>query len=133
MADRILACLEQASLRVQGQVHGEAARVARFGGDEFIFLLPNTTLAGAEVIAERIVQEIRMIEIIEGRETIRFTISCGASALLPTDRATKTLLYRADIALLEAKRSGRDRAVISSKLSSSSLRTSPTTSDPLTV
>jgi diguanylate cyclase (GGDEF)-like protein/PAS domain S-box-containing protein len=79
---------------------------ARLGGDEFVVLLANRTSSEAQIVAERILHEIRQpIEI--GNYTVRTTASIGlATAHHPA--TVTTLLRNADVALYRAKDAGRD-------------------------
>ena len=84
----------------------------RYGGDEFCILLPETDLAGARPIAERLRAEIAALAVEVDATTIRTTVSVGVASY--PDHATgdlKGLLLRADQALYQAKRAGRDRVV----------------------
>ena len=86
---------------------------ARYGGEEFIFLLPETGVADAYTIAERLrtTLEARTIEF-EGT-TLRCTMSLGIGAFDPeTAATTAAIIAKADSALYEAKDSGRNRTVI---------------------
>jgi diguanylate cyclase (GGDEF)-like protein len=89
----------------------EAARstdmVARLGGDEFAIVLPNTDLAVAELISQRLLDSIRLPYVIGG-ETVRIGVSIGIAAF-PSDGGTaEELLRNADTALYKAKAAGRD-------------------------
>jgi len=89
--------------------------VARFGGEEFVILLPNATQSVAVGIAERLRRDIRntLVPAANGRPPIRLSISCGvASGTLETSAAARTLLDQADRALYQAKNSGRDRVAV---------------------
>ncbi len=82
---------------------------ARYGGEEFAVILPETTLQGAFLVAERIRQEVSARKIDYDRQKIGVTISVGV-ALYPEDgKDKKSLLAAADLALYHAKRSGRNR------------------------
>jgi diguanylate cyclase (GGDEF)-like protein len=80
----------------------------RLGGEEFALVLPNTDTHGAWVVAERLRQALRAeFE----SDPVRLTMSFGV-ACYPHDAADATGLFAAaDRALLEAKRTGRDRVV----------------------
>ncbi len=86
---------------------------ARLGGDEFVLLLPNTGLAEAVRIAERlrtIVGAYRFER--EGRST-SVTLSIGIASFDGVEEsAPETLLHQADCALMEAKRRGRNRVLL---------------------
>lgn len=79
---------------------------ARFGGEEFALLLPNTVLAEAEIIVERLRESIAHSSFLLG-ETLKVTVSMGLSIIEPQDQAIESILHRADNALYEAKRNGR--------------------------
>jgi diguanylate cyclase (GGDEF)-like protein len=89
--------------------------VARFGGEEFVVLLPNVSQSVAVGIAERLRRDISstLIPVANGLPPLRLTISCGvATGTLDTPAAARTLLEQADQALYQAKNSGRDRVAI---------------------
>lgn len=85
----------------------------RFGGEEFVVVMPDTEGAVAEKVAERIRAEIARSPFAVGREgkTAEVTISVGVSSLLKGSDTVNDLVKRADIALYEAKNSGRNRVV----------------------
>lgn len=86
---------------------------ARFGGEEFALLLPQTTKAGARVIATRIGAALRAHAMALPTGTLRTSASFGvAEASDIADGDGDALLHAADLALYEAKRSGRDRVVL---------------------
>lgn len=80
--------------------------VCRYGGEEFCFLLGETDLAGALVMAERVRQAI----LSEPCAGLKVTASLGVSALELGPREPRELLDQADKALYVSKRSGRNRA-----------------------
>lgn len=90
---------------------------SRYGGEEFIFLLPNTKLDEALVVAERLRKSVEKKKInieeykIEGVKEISVTISIGVSEFQKNDKNPQTLYENADSALYEAKESGRNRVV----------------------
>ena len=84
---------------------------ARVGGEEFAVLLPSTDLAGAASVAHRLCESVRTrIVRAEGRE-VRYTVSVGVSEMSPEVAEINALIKRADDALYEAKRGGRDQVV----------------------
>lgn len=86
--------------------------VARMGGDEFVMLLPETSAENAVIVAGRL-QRIVAQEACEwDGQQIKITLSIGLTALTPDDREFESLLRRADDALYEAKRTGRDRLIV---------------------
>ena len=89
--------------------------VARYGGEEFVVLCPHTDAAGAVALAERIVAQTRAAALPHPTSPVSstVTVSVGAAAVACTaDRSAEALLAAADAALYEAKRAGRDRAVV---------------------
>ena len=84
--------------------------LARFGGEEFIALLEDTQLQDCLMIAERIRCSIQKQEMhINPEQKIQFTISIGIAELESPQQALEDLIKRADIALYEAKKAGRNR------------------------
>ena len=88
---------------------------ARLGGEEFAAVLPNTSLRGAMTVAENIRHEIEHLKFTtENNDLVSFTISIGVAMLHKTDKDIDSVLHRADLALYDAKRSGRNKVVASS-------------------
>lgn len=87
--------------------------LARFGGEEFVACLPMVPVEGARVVAERLRMELSRakVKLCDGR-TIGFTASIGVSDLEPNSRDLQEAIGRADRALYQAKRSGRNRVCI---------------------
>jgi len=84
----------------------------RYGGEEFCILLPDTDLAGTQVLAERLRQDIEnfILHLPDG-EQLRITVSIGVSAV-PAGQdaiALDNLIEYADLALYQAKKQGRNR------------------------
>lgn len=85
--------------------------VFRFGGEEFVVLLSETDLAGAELVAERIRNTIESHTLVRDMETINITASLGVSALRDDD-TVDTFVKRADDAMYKAKKNGRNQVVL---------------------
>ena len=84
----------------------------RYGGEELVLILPETTKVNALVIAERIRQKVEELELVfEGKQ---FSVtSSGGVASYPADaKDVKTLLNMADVALYQAKENGKNRIVL---------------------
>jgi len=87
--------------------------VCRYGGEEFVVVLPDTNLNVATVIGERLRTRIAgdSFPIHDGKQAINVTVSVGITALESPDDTPETLMKRADQALYSAKRDGRNRVV----------------------
>ena len=85
----------------------------RYGGEEFVIVMPETDIAVAAAVAERIRRRIanEPFSIREGAAAIEVTLSIGLAALGSPGDAAGPLLKRADQALYRAKRDGRNRVV----------------------
>ncbi len=91
--------------------------VARYGGEEVIVIVPNTSPAGALSLAERIRVNIEGHELVlssepNRRQAIRITVSIGVASLTPSTAGVDEFLHEADRALYSAKRGGRNRVVV---------------------
>jgi diguanylate cyclase (GGDEF)-like protein len=75
-------------------------------------MLPNTTTLGAAIIAERIRAHTEELEVEYDNQSIQITISIGISQILDTDTNSNAALSRADAALYQAKKKGRNRIEI---------------------
>lgn len=84
---------------------------ARFGGDEFVALLPQTDRQSALAIAQRIRQQAMQVFAQLGIPGVDATISIGLSEFLPADTTFDSALERADNALYRAKEQGRNQVV----------------------
>jgi diguanylate cyclase (GGDEF)-like protein len=107
--DECLQSIGRTIARVAGRP-GDLA--ARYGGEELAVLLPNTDVAGAVVLAERIRSAVRDLKIVHaGAEDGFVTLSAGVDALKPVPGAAqpKELIRAADQALYAAKAGGRNR------------------------
>lgn len=85
--------------------------IGRVGGEEFVVLAPDTALDEALVLAERIRHTIECTPLLVDGHLLQLTVSIGAAATLPGERDVTRLLQRADTALYEAKRAGRNRVM----------------------
>ncbi|MDO8302207.1 MAG: GGDEF domain-containing protein [Sedimentisphaerales bacterium] len=83
----------------------------RFGGEEFIIALINTSLDGAMIIADRVRQKIEDLTFDEIHQGLQVTVSIGVAAHVGNEDPAQTL-KRADDALYRAKDTGRNRCVI---------------------
>ena len=85
----------------------QADIVGRLGGDEFAVLMPETDAQLADAAAKRLVASLRNVF----RGTPNVTASIGVVSCSATDASTDDLLRRADQAMYDAKRLGKDRVV----------------------
>lgn len=86
--------------------------LARYGGEEFIIVLPETTATHALISAERLRRDCEesAVETVQG--PITFTISLGLAELNKSCKTLEELVDRADQALYESKRTGRNKSTI---------------------
>ena len=87
--------------------------IGRYGGEEFLVVLPHSTLQAAAEQAERLCKHIRSLMIPSGEHKILLTVSIGVAQYKIHKEDWQAFLSRADNALYEAKSSGRDKWVIS--------------------
>nr|WP_321400132.1 diguanylate cyclase [uncultured Desulfobacter sp.] len=87
--------------------------VCRYGGEEFVLVLPNTRIGGACTLGEKIRQHIEEFVVqIESGGQLQFTVSIGASEVdVPAEKNLEPALKRADVALYQAKEGGRNKLV----------------------
>ena len=85
--------------------------LGRFGGEEFMIILPGTSLAGAGVCLERMRAAVTQAPFETSAGPVHVTFSAGLAEQRP-DEAAEVLLQRADEALYRAKEGGRDRLVL---------------------
>ena len=84
--------------------------VARWGGEELLLLLPETTLEAAETVAEKLRIAVAEMRTPWGSEHVGVTLTAGV-AELQMDEDFTSCLARADHALLEGKRLGKNRVI----------------------
>lgn len=108
------ACLRRVAQMLASQVCRSGDLVARFGGEEFVFLAPATSGADALNLAQRICDALQALALPHpGSELGCVTLSVGVAVESPTQGSTPDgLLKRADEALYRAKAQGRNRALL---------------------
>jgi len=104
--------LRDFALRIKRSIRG-IDLACRYGGEEFVIIMPETDLAVAAMVAERLRRRIAAdpFAIAQGTRHIPVTISIGIAGLRGKDDNAASLLKRADEALYRAKRDGRNRVV----------------------
>jgi two-component system cell cycle response regulator len=104
--------LKEFALRLRRNVRG-IDLACRYGGEEFVVVMPDTDVDFAYTIAERLRQgvETTPFEISRMPGSLKVTISIGIAASLGGDDNAEKLLHRADQALYRAKREGRNRVI----------------------
>lgn len=89
--------------------------VCRFGGEEFVVILPTADLAASRARAERLRAKMKELTVLhQGRSVGMVTISVGVAAFPDHGISPNELMAAADAALYEAKRGGRDRVAVAS-------------------
>ena len=104
-------CLRKVATAISLNTERPSDLVARYGGEEFVVVLAETTIGGALMVAEKIRQAIRELNIAhESSPGGRVTMSIGIASAAPGfDNPPDDLIHAADKALYRAKREGRDR------------------------
>ena len=104
--------LRDFALRIKRSIRG-IDLACRYGGEEFVLVMPETDMAVAAMVAERLRRRIAAepFAIDQGTKTVPVTISIGIASLRGKDDNAAGLLKRADQALYRAKRDGRNRVV----------------------
>jgi two-component system, cell cycle response regulator len=104
--------LREFATRIRKSIRG-IDLACRFGGEEFVIIMPETDMAVATIVAERLRRRIATepFPIHNGQGALDVTISIGIATLDTADDTAATILKRADQALYRAKRTGRNRVV----------------------
>ena len=84
---------------------------ARWGGDEFVLLLPETDLTGAMLVADKVRIDIGRLALPQDGLMVRTSASIGLVTYPDDGKSSTELMRRADLAMYEAKRRGRDQVV----------------------
>lgn len=93
--------------------------VGRYGGEEFLLILPNCETETALLRAEQLRLAVESARIMEAGTSLQVTASFGVASPVPPDSDTETVIRAVDTALYQAKRAGRNRLVqaqVSSRL-----------------
>lgn len=104
-------CLQKIAKSIEETIKDSNAFVARFGGEEFILLLPDTNLEQCSGLAQKIMDQLALLNIPGAIKTTdgKVTVSIGIGLMKPTEEAKlETLINVADQALYRAKKEGRN-------------------------
>ncbi len=110
-------CLQMVAQTFKQVAQRPADLVARYGGDEFTVILPNTDLNGAIKIAEKLLTEVAKLQLPHPSSDISqiVTISIGIASQIPTrEQSPEAFVSKADRALYQAKAEGKNRFFVSS-------------------
>jgi diguanylate cyclase (GGDEF)-like protein len=102
--------LTTVAARVRDSVRGPDS-VARWGGEELLLLLPETGLADAQAVAEKLRRTIEVLRVSCGGRELGVTITIGVAELASVEELDSGVA-RADRAMLEGKRAGKNRVVL---------------------
>jgi diguanylate cyclase (GGDEF)-like protein len=100
--------LQELVQRLRSQLRGYDG-VGRYGGEEFLLVLPGCDLAGALVRADEIRRSIAKVPVVPGATNVSVTVSMGVTIAHCGEGDPAMLLHDADVALYRAKKNGRDR------------------------
>ena len=92
--------------------------LGRYGGEEFLIVLPDTAREQASAAAERLRAAVSALMLDVGTQRVRVTVSIGVAEFSGDDHTLDTILERADAALYEAKAQGRNRITFGQRLAS---------------
>ncbi|XWK90341.1 MAG: diguanylate cyclase [Phormidium sp.] len=112
-------CLQKVANAIKSTVQRATDLVARYGGEEFAVILPATSSEGALLLAEKIINNVRKLEIVHEQSAVSsfVSVSLGVASVIPDSEMTPaSLIALADAALYAAKSSGRDRYILHSSL-----------------
>lgn len=86
--------------------------IGRYGGEEFLLVLPQADAQGALAFAERLRKRVAAMQVRHEADRFRLTISLGIAVIEPADASPEGWLERADQALYRAKHAGRNQTVL---------------------
>ena len=112
VGDEVLA---EIARRISRSIRSQIDTLARFGGEEFTILLPETGHAGARTVANKVLRVVRDAPFDAGEEELDVTVSVGVATYPEHAGSAGELLRAADRALYRAKREGRDRVVAAAR------------------
>lgn len=104
-------CLRALADTIRSQL-GPEDLFGRFGGEEFVVVLPGKPAEQARAMGERLRVAVSELKVPSGKGALQFTVSIGVAARLPQESQPKAIVERADKALYAAKRSGRNQVQV---------------------
>jgi diguanylate cyclase (GGDEF)-like protein len=107
VGDRVLQTFAQQAR----QATRDADIVARWGGEEFLIVMPETSADGAALLVERLREALSAVAVSDAVPALRIAFSAGITAHRAGEHTDQTV-HRADEALYEAKSAGRNRSVV---------------------
>jgi diguanylate cyclase (GGDEF)-like protein len=109
------ALLRELARFLQNHIRGEDV-ACRYGGEEFILIMPDTSLETARQRAEQLRQDVKGIHVRDADQSLEgITLSLGAAVYPQHGRNREDVMRAADAALYRAKQEGRDRVVVAEK------------------
>ena len=103
-------CLRQIADRIHDNIKRASDTLARFGGEEFVVLLPYADNESAMLLAEQVRAGLEATPLMVENQEIPVQLSAGVCTVIPSEQDTpKDLITSADLALYEAKSTGRNR------------------------
>ncbi len=102
------AVIKEVAARIMEMIR-QCDTFGRYGGEEFLLILPDTGMAGLKSVAERVWGAIRSGSFAVDDLPLSVTCSLGATLMTESDVSIETAIHRSDVALYEAKQTGRDK------------------------
>ncbi len=94
----------------------EQDTVCRWGGEEFLIFLPETTIEGAKILANKLRKKVEELEIkLLNKKSIHITITLGISVFDDPDKDIENILKEIDLALYKGKKEGKNRTIVFQK------------------
>lgn len=112
-------CLKKIANTMAECTQGDEVRIARFGGEQFAVILPDSDTEVAQTVAEKIRNQVESLQIPHSEEGITgvVTVSVGVASMLPTkDTHYEQLIAKTNQALYQAKSNGRNQVAVASQI-----------------
>jgi diguanylate cyclase (GGDEF)-like protein len=95
-------------MKIQASIR-QSDYLGRYGGEEFVVLLPQTPLAIAQMVAEKIRRQLASTNFRFENTELQITVSSGVGQYEPEKESAEKFMARVDAAMYKAKKAGRDR------------------------